>query len=144
MNDVTPAIRNLARDLIHRKAERDGRATGEIGAGLHAVEALRAPLSALSGEEGFRSLLSRALVLARPGAPPLAFLRIHSDGSVEGADAIPPEMDGDAAEGGVALLAELLALLMAFIGEQLTVQVLRVVWPEASLEHKGMEKETRR
>jgi hypothetical protein len=141
MNDATPEIHRLARRLIELKAQGEQGDEAGIGIPLRAVEALRLPLTTLSGAEGFRSLLSRALALARPGAPALAFLRVHADGSLDGAHTIPPEMADDAAAAGAALMAELIALLISFIGEPLTFQVLRLEWPEAALEYKSMEKE---
>jgi hypothetical protein len=144
MNDATPEIHRLARRLIELKAEREHGAGAEISAPLLAVDALRDPLTTLSGTGGFRSLLSRALALARPRAPVLAFISVHADGSLEGADAVPPEMAAAAMDGGAALMAEMIALLVSFIGEPLAFQMLRVEWPEAALEYESMKEEVPR
>jgi hypothetical protein len=40
---------------------------------------------------------------------------------------------GELLEGGVVMVAQLLGLLVAFIGENLTVSLVRDVWPKARL-----------
>jgi hypothetical protein len=51
----------------------------------------------------------------------------------------------EGAEDGVILLSELLGLLMIFIGEALTLQLVRAVWPDATLDHLDTDhKETLR
>lgn len=140
MIEVTPAVQDLARRLIAQEARQvQGSETG-INPALRAVEKLSNPLSKLSGAEGFRSLLTRALTLASAYAPSLSPLRIETDGSVKGAGDLPLSQTADeAAEGGVALMAELIGLLIVFIGEALTLQVLRAAWPNATLKHMSME-----
>ena len=77
------------------------------------------------GAAGFRALLSRALVLANAEVRWLRELHVREDGSFEGlneleAQATPEEI----ADGGIVLLARLLGLLVTFIGEDLTLQLL--------------------
>jgi hypothetical protein len=43
------------------------------------------------------------------------------------------------AEGQVVLLGQLLGLLVAFIGENLTVRVVHEVWPQLTLDHSDLE-----
>lgn len=80
------------------------------------------------GAAGFRALLSRALVLARPDVAWLRDLHVKVDGCFEGlaelqAQANPEEI----ADGGIALLDGLLALLANLIGEHLTLRLLSKV-----------------
>ena len=90
-------------------------------------EALRIALTKVAGSEGFAALLRRALALAGAQVPTLQSVKIKPDGHLEGLD----EVDADAA---VALTAHLLGLLVTFIGEPLTLRLLREAWPDAALE----------
>ncbi|MEO6751492.1 MAG: hypothetical protein ABIP85_06920 [Chthoniobacteraceae bacterium] len=92
---------------------------------------LRGPLGKLMGIAGFRSLLSRALVLAAAEVPWLAALQIEADGSLEGLNELEVQLDWPAtAEGEIVLVAQLLGLLVTFIGAGLTVRLLHDIWPE--------------
>ena len=91
---------------------------------------MRGPLSKLVGSAGFHSLLSRALTLAETGAPCLHALQIEPDGSLGGMQEIEAKTDPRiVANGEIVLVAQLLALLVTFIGPALTLQVLRDIWP---------------
>jgi hypothetical protein len=80
------------------------------------------------GHAGSRALISRALALAQPEVPGLRMAQLQSTG------ALKPLADGQTmAEGEVVLLAQLLGLLTAFIGESLTLQMVRRIWPKLSL-----------
>ena len=85
------------------------------------------------GNVGFRTLLTRSLSLAAAEAIWLRAVRVSADGTFEGLD--PPEGQLDQkmiAVGKVVLLAELFGLLVAFIGESLTLRLLGDIWPELS------------
>jgi hypothetical protein len=95
-------------------------------------EKLRRSLCALAGVAGFRSLASRALTLAKAEAPSLSAMQVTADGSLQ----VPSEAESEgdkltAGESGVILLAQLIGLLHAFIGEALTLRLLQDVWPNA-------------
>jgi hypothetical protein len=94
-------------------------------------EKLRPQLATLMGNVGFRALLSRALALANAEVPWLRAVRVKADGSFEGLDEFGAQVDPDEVfEGRVVLLAHLLGLLVAFIGEDLTLRLVREVWPK--------------
>jgi hypothetical protein len=97
-------------------------------------EKLRLPLAKLAGVAGFRSLLSRAVALAKSEDPSLVAVRVGADGSLEGLDA-PGQDQGTGAGGaaGVVVVAQLLGLLVTFIGEPLTLRLVRDAWPNASV-----------
>jgi hypothetical protein len=98
-------------------------------------EKLRPTLSTLMGATGFRALLSRALALASTEVPALGQLEIDASGSLVYRAAISAEANRiNDTEGDVVLVAQLLSLLVAFIGENLTRQLLLDVWPQ-SLAH---------
>jgi hypothetical protein len=86
------------------------------------------------GKVGFRELLSRALALANAEVPWLRAVHVKADGSFEGLDELGAQVDPDEIfEGRVVLLAQLLGLLVTFIGEDLTLRLVREVWPKLSL-----------
>ncbi len=93
------------------------------------------------GETGFHALLSRALALANAEVPLLPAVRVNADGSLEGLSDREANMDQrKIAEGRVILLAQLLGLLAAFVGESLTLQLVREVWPKLPLQDSGFGK----
>jgi len=95
---------------------------------------LRRPLITLAGLAGFRSLLSRALTLARADAPDLSAVEVAADGSLKGLDELASQAQEETQEGGVVLLTQLIGLLLTFIGNDLTLRLVQDVWPEASFE----------
>jgi hypothetical protein len=87
-------------------------------------ERLRQPLIKLAGVAGFRSLLSRALTLARVEAPILNAVQVAADGSLQGLDELRPQTDTDQArEAGIILITQLLGLLVRVVGEAMTLQL---------------------
>jgi hypothetical protein len=113
---------------------------------LRVYEKLRHGLVEFAGVAGFQSLASRALALARTEAPSLSAARISADGTIQGLgqglDEFEPPIDNDkdraakhpAGEGGTILISRLLGLLLIFLGEALTLNLLRNAWPGAALD----------
>jgi hypothetical protein len=86
------------------------------------------------GNVGFRALLSRALALAHPEAAWLRAVQVKADGSLAGLDIVDVQAGpAGLANGNAVLVAQLLGLLEAFIGENLTLHLVREVWPKLSL-----------
>jgi hypothetical protein len=105
-------------------------------------ERLRQPLITLAGVAGFRSLLSRALTLARAEAPSLSAVQVAADGSLKGLDELASQTDKEQArDGGAILIAQLIGLLLTFIGEGLTLRLVQDVWPKAAFDSRVSEKE---
>ena len=128
MSTAPLAIRDFARRIIALEAARE-----ESSGGAMAVcSRFRVPLARLAGDEGFRSLMSRALAMAKAEVPSLAAVQVRSDGSLVRSDGTgqDPEAGGEA---GVVVVAELLGLLVTFIGEALTLGLVRDAWPETSV-----------
>lgn len=97
-------------------------------------EKLRAHLEVLLGNASFRELISCALARAHAEVPWLGAVRVRPDGSLEGLGGVPAGLDRrEIGKGGVELLAQLLGLLAAFIGESVTFRQVREVWPEIPL-----------
>ena len=103
---------------------------------------LHRPLITIVGLVGFRSLLSRALTLARAEAPGLSAVQVAADGSLKGLDELASQTDKEQArDGGAILIAQLLGLLLTFIGEGLTLRLIQDVWPEVAFDGHVFEKE---
>ena len=126
MNSATPAIRELARRLIALEASRVAKPAAGGADAVRACEKLRAPLAKLAGSAGYHSLLSRAMAMAKAESPVLDPVQVRADGSLEGLEVIA-EKDGAA---GAAVLVQLLSLLLTFIGESLTIVLVRDAWPD--------------
>ena len=118
---LPPQTRDLARSLIaHETAVCKNSEPGEFAA-FRVCDTLRPSVCALAGVDGFRALLSRALALATADAPILSTVRIAANGSLEGLDELGRQIDKDPVrEGGAILIAQLLGLLLNFIGEAMT------------------------
>jgi hypothetical protein len=103
---------------------------------------LRRPLITLAGVAGFRSLLSRALTLARAEAPSLSAVQVAEDGSLKGLGELSSQTDKEQArDAGAILITQLIGLLLTFIGEGLTLRLIQDVWPEAAFDGRVFEKE---
>lgn len=122
-------MRDLAARLIAAESSRPG--TDSLApAAFRACGRLRVPFAAVLGAAGFRAVLARALTVASVSVPWLRAGTIAEDGSLTGWDG-PEAPRGEAhAEGGALLFAELLALLVSFVGANLTLRLVQEVWPE--------------
>ncbi|MDB6092717.1 MAG: hypothetical protein JWM32_279 [Verrucomicrobia bacterium] len=123
-------VESVAQQLIARELRVDNVDDSEGRAAFRVCEKLRRPLSTFAGINGFRSLLTRALVLARAKEAWLETVLVNADGSV----LLPPALEDQlknsaAARGGRQLTVELLQLLVTFIGEPLTMRLVEDVWP---------------
>ena len=126
-------MRGFAKRLLEYETLRNESSEANTPAGFHVTDKLRAQLATLMGKVGFRALLSRALALANAEVPWLRAVHVKADGSFEGLDELGAQVDPDEIfEGRVVLLAQLLGLLVTFIGEELTLRLVREVWPKLS------------
>ena len=106
---------------------------------FQACEKLRPHLVTLVGNEAFRALLAHALALAKAEVPALQGLHVSADGTFEMSEEIREQINADRfLEGRVVLLAQLLGLLVAFIGGNLTLRLVREIWPKAALNNLRM------
>ena len=139
-----PVSRQLARLLLTYEAAAGKNSEPTESAAFRVCEKLRRPLCSLAGVAGFRSLLSRALALARAEAPSLSTVEVGADGSLKGLDELGPQKGKDMSkEGGAILITQLLGLLLIFIGEGITLRMVQDVWPESTFDDRdsGEEKE---
>jgi hypothetical protein len=127
-------MRNLAQRLHAVEAASRSATDAHVHEAVRVCEKLRTALTRLAGSDGFASLLRRALALARTEVPSLQSVTVKPDCSMEGLE----ELTADATDGGVhgpvSITAHLLGLLVTFIGEPLTIRLVREAWPDASLD----------
>ncbi len=129
-------MRGLSQCLIAYETRENKSSETKTPAACLVGEKLRPHLATLMGNVGFRALLSRALALANAEVPWLRAVHVKADGSLEGLDELGAQVDPDEIfEGCVVLLAQLLGLLVAFIGEDLTLRLGREVWPKLSFDN---------
>jgi hypothetical protein len=121
---LPPQMRDLAlRLLAHENAAGKTSEPTEFAA-FGVCERWRQPLIALAGLAAFRSLLSRALTLARAEAPSLNAVQVAADGSLQGVEDLRSQVDMDQArEAGIILITQLLGLLVRVVGEAMTLQL---------------------
>jgi hypothetical protein len=100
---------------------------------VRVFEKLRISLARFAGPDGFASLLRRALVLARAEVPALQSVEAKADGSIEGFERVAAQVGDGGADAAVAIIAHLLGLLVTFVGESLTLRLVRDAWPDAPL-----------
>ena len=134
MSRATPKMRDFAERLIAYETTKNKSSETKIRAAFLVGEKLRPQLAALMGNVGFCALISRALALTSAEVPWLRALHVNADSSFQGLDEFGAQVDPDEIfKGRVVLLAQLLGLLVAFIGEKLTLRLVREVWPKLSL-----------
>jgi hypothetical protein len=125
---LTPMVLDLARRLLAYEAANGN--SYEKTSGLRQVsEKFRLPLSALVGAIGFHALLSQALTLAKAHSAALSVARVKADGTLEGLSEVH---DDKTVEASAILIAQLLGLLVTFIGEKLTMRLVQEIWPDLS------------
>ncbi|MDQ2777604.1 MAG: hypothetical protein M3Y57_22220 [Acidobacteriota bacterium] len=135
----SPKARDIALRLLAYEAAAPDSPRENTREVVRVVETLRRALSALTGPIAFRALLARALTLAKPHAPSLGAVQITPDGALDRLGEIHKDT---AEEGGVVLIAQLIALLVAFIGEGLTLHLLTDLWPGLSGSVTELHKES--
>ncbi|HXM69258.1 MAG TPA: hypothetical protein VN911_21200 [Candidatus Acidoferrum sp.] len=138
-----PESRHLAQRLLDYEAVAGKNSEPTESAAFRVFAKLRRPLITLAGVAGFRSLLSRALTLARAEAPSLsAAVQVAADGSLKGLDELALQADKEQARNeGAILIAQLIGLLLTFIGEGVTLRLVQDEWPEAAFNGRVSEKE---
>jgi len=121
---IPPQTRDLALRLLANEGIAGNTSQPPEFAAFGVCERLRQPLITLAGVAGFRSILSRALTLAKAEAPSLSAVQVAADGSLMGLDELRPQVDADQArEAGVILITQLLGLLVRVVGEATTLRL---------------------
>jgi hypothetical protein len=121
--------------LIVHEARGNKPSVMKAAADFSTCEKMRPHLATLVGNGGYHALLSRALALAQAEVPWLRAVRVKAAGTLEGVEQHHAQLGPDKFfEGKVVLFAQLLGLLVAFIGPNLTLRLVRGVWPNAKLD----------
>jgi hypothetical protein len=135
-----PEMRDLAQRLLSYEASA-GKASEPVeSTTLRVYQKLRQSLGELAGSAGFHALASRALALARSELPSLSAVQVGTDGNLEGMSVIEPSIKVEqdrVHDGGVILISRLLGLLFIFLGEALTLSLLRDAWPGAAFDDRN-------
>lgn len=135
-----PGMRDLAHRLLTHEAVAAETSERIESPTIRVYEKLRQSLGESVGVAGFQSLASRALTLARPDSHSLSAARVAPDGSLLGLGEIETQSDIDnnqPSEEGIFLIARLLGLLRLFLGEALTLSLLRNAWPGEVLDDRN-------
>jgi hypothetical protein len=141
MSRATPRIRNLAERLMALETRGNNLET-KPPVSFRPCEKLRPYLATLMGSGGFQALLLRALALAKSEVAWLHTVQVKADGTLEAVDGLEgPVSQEEMTDGCIILLTELLGLLVAFIGEDLTLRMVRDVWPKQSFDDLDFGKE---
>ena len=135
MSEASPKMRHFAKRLTVYERRRNTPSETKTPPAFQVCEKLRVHLAIFMGNTGFRELLSCALPRAKAEAPWLGAVHVKDDGALEGLEELNAQRNpNELFEGGVVLVAQLLGLLTAFIGQTLTLRFVREVWPEVPLD----------
>jgi hypothetical protein len=132
MEEVSPVAQELARRLLAHEAGARQRPE-ELAAAIERIHRrLCQTLAQLIGPAGFNALFARALHLAQATSP--ALVRVTADEQVaiglQGAREFAIAHDSFTVQTGfVSILAHFIGLLIRFVGEELTVHLIREAWP---------------
>ena len=135
MSRATPQMRDFAERLIAHETRGNKSSETKTPAAFHVCEKLRPHLATLMGNAVFgRSFRARSRWPMRkfPGCARCMSKRMAL---WKGWTNLTRKLARRRlSEGSVVLLAQLLGLLVAFIGEDLTLRLVREVWPKLSLD----------
>jgi hypothetical protein len=137
---AAPQMRDLAYRLLVYEAGAGKVSEPLESPTLRVYEKLRQSLSTFAGVAAFESLAFRALTQAKSEAPDLWPVQVVAGGSLQGLGEFEPEIDMDkdlAGEAGIVLIARLLGLLLIFLGEALTLSLLRNAWPGEAFDDRN-------
>jgi hypothetical protein len=117
--------RDLARSLVASEADASATPLHTEPATVRVYERLRRHLGSAVGVDGFRALASRALALAKSESPQLSAVQITASGALRGLGEVESQTDADEdGEAGIILIAQLLGLFLAFLGEATTLRLI--------------------
>jgi hypothetical protein len=115
--------RDLARNLVACEAGAGTTSPQPGPAAVRVYNRLRRQLGAPVGVEGFQTLASRALALARSESPRLRAVRIAANGDLRGLGEVEAQAEENG-EAGIILIAQLLGLFLTFLGEATTLRLI--------------------
>ena len=117
--------RDLARSLVASEAASKVASLHSEPVTVRVYERLRRQLGAPVGADGFKSLATRALALARSESPRLRAVQVMANGTLLGLSEVEsqsnPDEDGEA---GIILIAQLIGLFLTLLGEATTLRLM--------------------
>lgn len=126
-----PGLRKWSRRLLEHQADNPSHPQALLAAAEPVCQGLQEKLITLIGSDGCRVLISRAWVLTRREFPALNPIETNGNCHLQGQDKSLQGLDAEqAAEVQVVMLANLLWLLMIFIGEDLSMHLMYELWPD--------------
>jgi len=153
---IPPEMRDLAQRLLTYEANAGKTSEPVESIILRVYEKLRQSLGEFAGSAAFHSLASRALAMARSEIPSLQTAQVSADGALKGLghglghglSEFGPQIDIEEDEAveqrvgdeGIVVIGRLLGLLLIFLGEPITLSLLRNAWPGAAFDDRSSEK----
>jgi hypothetical protein len=129
-------MRSVALRLINYETLKNDASETGTAATFQMTERLRPHLATLMGNGGFRALLARALVLASAEVSWLRKVQVNADGTLEGLETPHAQLKpAEFRDGQVVLLAQLLRLLVAFVGPVMTLRLMGEIWPQLAADN---------
>jgi hypothetical protein len=119
--------RDLARSLVASEADVSTTPLQAMPPTVRVYERLRQQLGAPVGVDGFQTLASRALALAKSQSLRLNTVHVTANGELCGLGDIESQAgtgSGEDDEAGVILIAQLLGLFLTFLGEATTLRLI--------------------
>jgi hypothetical protein len=117
--------RDLARGLVASQVDPATTRLHTSPATVRVYDRLRHQLSGPVGADGFQSLASRALALAKSESPRLSAVQVTVNGGLRGLGEVESQTDTDEdGELGIILIAQLLGLFLTFLGEATTLRLI--------------------
>ena len=134
-------MRDLAARLLAYESDVGKSSERVESAALRVYKKLRQSISAFAGAAAFQSFACRALSQVQSEVPHLWAVQVAEDGSLEGLDDLESQIDSEHGFGGRGRnhsdRSDLLELLHIFLGEALTLSLLRDAWPGAAFDDRN-------
>jgi len=147
---ISPETRDLAQRLLTYEAAAGKSSMPLESATLRTYERLRQCIVSFAGVASFQSIAVRALMLAQVEVPSLCAVQVSANGSLQGfgdsehrvtidIDQAGNQQSGEdpPGEAGSIFIAWILNLLLTFLGEALTLSLLRDAWPDATFDDRS-------
>ena len=136
VEQLSASMLDVARKLVALEATSQTAHDSHMSEAERVCEKLRIVLTRFAGVDGFTALLRRALALACVDVPSLRSVNITASGRLEGLAQLLADGTKGGAPAGIAIIKGLLELLVTFVGESLTLQLVREAWPDLSTEER--------
>ena len=149
MSLTSPNWKYFAKVVIEAETSVGGTYDIKIPDGRRAIDKLMPHLATLVGNLGCDALILRARALGNADVPWMAAISPKMQGSLDEFYEIGSQLKIDEfSKGCLVLLSHLFDLLATFIGQDITLRLVREVWPELSLDDlvnaKGYKNEKRK